>query len=163
MKGDLSSPQTVYFEESQRFPAWLGALLVVSTLVAGIGALTAARAEGATAPLVIAVSASIALVLLMFGALTLKTVVTDRGVHVSGFLFIDRLIAFDGIESAVARVYRPIMEFGGWGYRIGPSGKAYNARGNEGVQLVLKDGRRVLIGSARASELATQITARLKA
>jgi hypothetical protein len=34
---------------------------------------------------------------------------------------------------------------------------AYNVRGDRGVQLVLRDGRRVLIGSQRADELAKAI------
>lgn len=58
------------------------------------------------------------------------------------------------IKSAEARDYSPLREFGGWGIRMGPGGKAYNAYGERGVQLVLADGRRVLIGSQRADELA---------
>jgi len=56
-----------------------------------------------------------------------------------------------------ARRYRPIIEYGGWGIRCGWKGWAYNVSGNEGVQLVFRDGRRVLIGSARPAELDTAI------
>jgi hypothetical protein len=157
----MNDPQTVYFEESQRFPAWVGALLLVSVVIAGLGAL-AAVGPGQWVAVLIAGAAGLALASLLLGALTLKTVVTDAGVRVKGLLFINRLIAFADIESAAARRYDPIMEYGGWGYRIGRSGKAYNAQGDEGVQLALKDGGRVLIGSARANELAAQISAQLK-
>ena len=36
-------------------------------------------------------------------------------------------------------------------------GKAYNVSGNEGVQLELTNGKRILIGSQRADELADAI------
>lgn len=56
-----------------------------------------------------------------------------------------------------ARTYRPILEYGGWGIRCGWRGRAYNVSGNRGVQLVFRDGRRVLIGSSRPSELEAAI------
>ena len=46
---------------------------------------------------------------------------------------------------------------GGWGFRWGSSGRAYNLRGNRGVQLTLADGGRLLLGSQRADELAAAI------
>jgi len=47
-----------------------------------------------------------------------------------------------------------MREFGGWGIRTsGDGGRAYNAYGNMGVQLVLTDGKRVLVGTQRAEEL----------
>ncbi len=61
--------------------------------------------------------------------------------------------AWEDIESAEACTYRPIAEYGGWGVRSGRGGKAYNVSGNRGVQLVLRDGRRVLVGSRRPEDL----------
>ncbi len=57
------------------------------------------------------------------------------------------------INSAFAREYSPIREYGGWGVRVSRSGRAYNAYGNNGVQLVLSDGSRILVGSQRSAEL----------
>ena len=57
------------------------------------------------------------------------------------------------IQSAGARRYSPLREFGGWGIRIGRDGRAYNAYGNRGVQLTLADGSRILIGTQRPEEL----------
>lgn len=59
----------------------------------------------------------------------------------------------DEIETAEVREYSPLREYGGWGVRSGPGGKAYNAYGNRGLQLVVRGGRRVLIGSQRPEEL----------
>jgi hypothetical protein len=57
------------------------------------------------------------------------------------------------VTSAEAREYSPLREFGGWGVRIGPGGKAYSAYGAMGVQLVLQNQKRILIGSQRPVEL----------
>jgi hypothetical protein len=56
-----------------------------------------------------------------------------------------------------ARTYRPILEYGGWGIRYTLKGWAYNVSGNQGVQLELANGQRILIGSQRAEELAGAI------
>ncbi len=59
----------------------------------------------------------------------------------------------EDLRESYACTYRPMLEYGGWGIRYGWKGKAYNVRGNQGVQLVLRDGRRVLIGSMKPAEL----------
>lgn len=65
-----------------------------------------------------------------------------------------RAILLADIAEAKAVTYRPLADFGGWGVRwAGSRGVAYNASGDRGVQLVLRDGRRVLVGSQRPEEL----------
>jgi len=61
------------------------------------------------------------------------------------------------IVSAVARTYRPILEYGGWGVRGLGKRRAFNIAGNRGVQLSMSDGREWLIGSLQAEELAQAI------
>jgi len=71
-----------------------------------------------------------------------------------------RRIACEEIKTAEPRTYRPIAEYGGWGIRGGwrkGIGNAYNVYGNEGVQLELTDGKRVLFGSQHAAEFATAL------
>ncbi len=51
------------------------------------------------------------------------------------------------MQSAEARIYRPIREYGGWGIRYGRYGKAYNISGNQGVLVTLLNGNTVLFGS----------------
>lgn len=157
----MNADGAIYSEQQQLSPR-LQAFIYVSTAVAGLGAYYATRATpGAEFGFYVMLGAMI-LVAVLFRTLTLTTNVTAEGVVVKGMWFVNRLIRFSDIASAAARQYKPIMEYGGWGFRIGPSGKAYNAQGDEGVQLVLKDGGRVLIGSQRAHELAGVIAARLK-
>lgn len=72
---------------------------------------------------------------------------------------LQRLIAREEIAAAEPLDYRPLGEFGGWGIRGWGRRVAYNVRGNQGVELTLLDGRRVVIGSQRPVELAAAIAA----
>ena len=59
----------------------------------------------------------------------------------------------DEIESIESVIYRPIGDFGGWGIRFGFKAKAYTTKGNKGVMINLKTGRKVLFGSQKSKEL----------
>jgi hypothetical protein len=63
------------------------------------------------------------------------------------------------IVRAYERAYDPLREFGGWGIRKGKMGQAFTFRGRDGVQLELRSGKRVLIGSQQAAGLAAAIRA----
>jgi hypothetical protein len=71
--------------------------------------------------------------------------------------FLTRQIPLDTIQRWEARTYSPIWEFGGWGIRGGFGKRAYSVSGNQGVELELFDGQRVMIGSQRAPALAEAI------
>lgn len=90
-------------------------------------------------------------------AAKMTTQVDDDGITIRTLFFINRRISYDEIVTAQSVVYKPLRDFGGWGYRIGPGGKAYNMSGNLGVQLVLTRERRVLIGSQKPDDLAAAI------
>jgi hypothetical protein len=61
------------------------------------------------------------------------------------------------IRSAKAVQFDPVAEYGGYGIRSGPRGRAFIAQGNEAVQLELGDGGKILVGSQRPEELAQMI------
>jgi hypothetical protein len=63
------------------------------------------------------------------------------------------------IEKAYVRDYSPLKDYGGWGYRLSTKGKAYNVRGNKGLQLELKNGQKILIGTQKAEALERVINA----
>jgi len=65
-----------------------------------------------------------------------------------------RRLGPEDIREYEVRTYSPFREYGGWGIRWGLRGKAYNVSGDRGVDLLLMDGRRVLIGSQRPEDLA---------
>lgn len=57
------------------------------------------------------------------------------------------------IESIEVRKYNAFKEFGGWGIRWGAGGKAYNVAGDMGIQLTFKNGKKLLIGTAKEKEI----------
>ena len=68
------------------------------------------------------------------------------------------LVPVAAISKAAVREYSPLKEYGGWGVRMTRlNGRAYNAYGNRGVQLVLADESLILIGSQRPEELLTAL------
>jgi hypothetical protein len=101
----------------------------------------------------------VALLLLSLGG-KLVTEVRSDALYVQHYPLTRRhCFPYGEIASCEARTYRPIREYGGWGvrYGLGGRGKAYNVSGNEGVQLVFASGKRLLIGSKRAGEVAQAI------
>jgi hypothetical protein len=84
-------------------------------------------------------------------------------VYIRYFPILRRRIALADIERADARRFNPIIEYGGWGVKGWMMGRiSYSVSGTWGVELELNDGRRVMIGSRRADDLAEAITAQLK-
>jgi hypothetical protein len=90
----------------------------------------------------------------IFGyAVRLITEVTNAGVRVGIYPFKMREISHKDIDTAMEREYSALREFGGWGVRVSKHGKAYSAYGEKGVQLLLRDGSAILIGSQKPAEL----------
>jgi hypothetical protein len=87
----------------------------------------------------------------------LVTEIRDDGVYMQYAPLHRRLRGYKWSELADfhTRQYRPIREYGGWGLRIVSFGKgtAYNVSGNQGLQLIFNDGKKVLIGTQRRDEL----------
>jgi hypothetical protein len=70
------------------------------------------------------------------------TTLTLRTVHRQWLCF-----AKDEIASFESLKYRPILEYGGWGIRMGKNGKAYTVSGDRGVRFVFTDKKKLLIGT----------------
>ncbi|CAN5480808.1 hypothetical protein BH11BAC1_BH11BAC1_28590 [soil metagenome] len=91
----------------------------------------------------------------------LETEISEVGISYRFFPFHARqqTIAWTEIEKGFVRKYYPISEYGGWGLRLGlfRSGKAYNVSGNMGFQLVLKNGKSLLIGTQKPEEIQTAL------
>lgn len=161
-----------HFDETQRFTQpWIWVLLVGSlALTLGVGAWATYQQIWRGIPwgdnpmsdtgLLIYDAASLLFsggIVALMRSLRLETFVDASGIYVQMRPLHRRPIHydFDELASVKARTYAPILEYGGWGIRgSSEKNKAYNVRGERGVQLAFKDGRRVLIGSQRADELA---------
>jgi uncharacterized membrane protein len=96
---------------------------------------------------------------LLFLYLKLVVTVTNESIDIHFRPLTRRTIPIDEVTHVEARTYSPIWEYGGWGIRGFSSNRAYNVSGNRGVELVLKDGRKVMIGSQQADNLARAIAA----
>ena len=84
----------------------------------------------------------------------LKTRIDEKGIHYQFFPlhFSVKTIYWHQISKAYVRSYKPISEFGGWGLRGGffynkGKEKAINVSGDIGIQLQLKNGEKLLIGT----------------
>ena len=95
------------------------------------------------------------LIPLFFYFLELRTVLNKHGfayqffpIHLKYYK-----INFDEIDSIESVIYRPIGDFGGWGIRRGFKAKAYTVKGNKGIMINLKTGRKILFGSQKSKEL----------
>jgi hypothetical protein len=72
--------------------------------------------------------------------------------------FISREISLADIVRYEARTYHPIREYGGWGIRWWFGQRyAYSVSGNQGVELELSTGEKIMIGSQKPVELAQAI------
>jgi hypothetical protein len=156
--------QAILFEEEQTFSkAWAGLMLgimgCVALLFASIALLEPAKAGGMmTSSILMAVVLGGITVLLY--TTRLKVRVDAEHIHIHYFPFFKRDIPLADIDQWEPRTYRPIVEYGGWGIRSSWGGRnsAYNMKGNQGVQLVFANGKRLLIGSQRAEEFTAAIS-----
>ena len=163
-------PDPIIFREQQRFKQWWLWLLVygITTLMwwAFFQQIIRGRSWGTTpAPnwLIWLMWPVFGLGLpALFHTMTLIVEVRPSRVEIRYRPFVNRSIALSDIEQVTARTYKPIEEYGGWGIR-GWSGQriAYNVSGDQGVELLLRDGRSVMIGSQQPETLALAITAQM--
>jgi hypothetical protein len=171
----MTEEKDLIFREVQTFSSTLRWLLVVFMAVSVVIFAIALR-ETITNPettnifvpsilSIIAMAIPIAVTILFF-ILKLETEVRTDALYVRFYPMHIRFKKFPGEKLAefYARQYRPILEYGGWGIRCSftGKGKAYNVSGNKGVQLVLTNGKKLLIGSQKPDELAAAIDKMLK-
>ncbi|WP_372745720.1 hypothetical protein [Lutibacter sp.] len=92
------------------------------------------------------------IVALLFVFLKLKTRVDEIGIHYKfyPFQFNFKTIPWKNIAKCYIRKYEAISEYGGWGIKYSfftKRGKCYTTKGNIGLQLELKNGKKILFGT----------------
>lgn len=88
----------------------------------------------------------------LFFRLKLTTQFVDSYVVIRYWPFLWRplQISKEDIKQIEIRTYKPLLEFGGWGYRIGWNGfTAYSTHGKTGVFIEYKQGKKVMIGTQK--------------
>jgi hypothetical protein len=143
------------FRETQRFTQWWLWLILISSWIVMVSALVMEPPKTILEAIVLGL---LALSLpILFWQMRLITRVTDAGIYVRyiPFHFKEQFYAWEAIESAQVRTYNPLKEYGGWGIKYGfnGQGKVYNVAGNQGLQLVLKSGDKLLIGTQKPIEI----------
>jgi hypothetical protein len=85
----------------------------------------------------------------------LETKVDPKGIYYRFNPFISawKFIPKEELEYYEVKKYKPILHYGGWGYRIGIKGRALNVRGNMGLDIKMKDGKKLLLGTQKPTEL----------
>lgn len=98
------------------------------------------------------------LVFLLIVFIRLKTKIDENGIsyQMSPFHLQPRLIPWRELSKCFVRKYSPLTEYGGWGIRgfqrkgfwdFRNKGMAFNIKGDRGIQLIFKDGGKLLIGT----------------
>lgn len=144
-----------FFEERQRpAVALIASGVVAVTLAAGWAMWLSARLDEVRWQLFV-IPGFAALVL----ALTrMTTTVTLYHVRIAISPFPRKTIALAEVAQWEVVAYRPLLHYGGWGWRWSPSrGWAYTMRGNRGVMIHPQGRKPFLIGSRRPEELAAAI------
>jgi len=99
-----------------------------------------------------------------FARMKLQVMIDENGIHYRFPFFIIKevLIPRDKIERYEVRKFKPLVEYGGWGYkqgihrkfkRLSKKGAALTIKGTIGLQLYFKDGKKLLIGTQRAEAI----------
>lgn len=160
---DTRADNALVFREVQRFH-WVFYVIVAVPLVAAVVfamiAIGKGGQEGGNIPVCGWIALGSLAPCVIFFFVKLVTEVRDDGLYVQLFPFHLRLkqIALEEVERFESVTYQPFAEYGGWGIRwSGGQDKAYNARGNRGVRLWFTNGKKLLIGSQQAQELAEAI------
>lgn len=152
------------FEEKQRFTQWwlyaiqaavlLGVLYVVYDWYQH-KYLVDAASRNEIIIIILVVFLTVFPIIAILSFLNLQTRIDERGVHYRFFPFqmTERKIEWKELNQCYTRTYKPIKEYGGWGYRVSfGKGKAYNVKGNQGIQLETKDGKKLLLGTQKPEE-----------
>ena len=148
------------FKEEQRFTqTWLIVLLSISTIIPLIIIVTEYYKGKTTLNELLL---TIGIVVVSCGFIfffKLKTRIDEIGIHYQFLPFHLSLktINWTEINKAYVKTYDPIGDFGGWGLKGGSlwnksKGKAINVSGDIGIQLDLKNGQKLLIGTKKENE-----------
>lgn len=145
------------FKEGQRFTqTWVIVLIIISCFVPLVLMLSYYLKEDSSIALseLYSTAAITVLASALIFLFKLSTRIDEKGVHYQFFPFHFKLktIPWTDIDKAYVRKYDAISEYGGWGLKGGffwkkSKGTAINVSGDTGIQLELKNGKKLLIGT----------------
>ncbi|MCG9791865.1 hypothetical protein [Flavobacterium algicola] len=145
------------FKEEQKFTQWwLLLMLIVITLIPIYGCyqqIVLDRKFGdkpiSDKGLVIAAIVSFG-ILLLFLFSKLKTSIDGKEIRINFFPFTNKVIQWNEVKSAKLITYN----FVGYGIRLFTKyGTVYNTKGNKGLAIEFKNGKKILVGTQKTEEL----------
>lgn len=97
-------------------------------------------------------------VFVLFYFLKLKTRIDEKGVYYQylPFHFSYRFLPWNSISKCCIRNYDAIFEYGGWGLKFSfrkSKGKSFTVKGDVGLQLEFRNGKKILIGTQKKEEI----------
>ena len=164
--------ERIFFKEEQRFSSfWMYLFIVIiftialfptvvalySQLILGVPYGEEPSTNESLLVLLVVLLIMFVVTMLLFSKMKLVTEVKKEGFFYKypPFIVKFKLIRKEEIEKYEVRKYSPIREYSGWGIRYswGKSGRAYNVKGNIGLQLYLVDGKKILFGTQRGDAI----------
>ncbi|MDD5506989.1 MAG: DUF6141 family protein [Bacteroidales bacterium] len=153
----------IYFTERQRFnQPWIWALNLITAgifivvIIIQLFVYMPAGNNPSTDYLVVLFLLIPIGLMFLFYLIRLETEIRRDGIYVrfSPFIRRTRIYRWEDVKSCYVRKYSPIGEYGGWGYRMAGKrvGIAFNVSGNMGIQLELKNGKKILLGTRKPEE-----------
>jgi Na+/melibiose symporter-like transporter len=81
--------------------------------------------------------------------------IEKEGIYIRYFPFHFKPLFFNWseIDHFELRKYDPLSEYGGWGLKGSKNNRAYNVSGDMGLQITLKSGRKLLVGTANPKKM----------
>lgn len=151
------------FEEKQRFnQIWLWTILIgISTIILYQVSFSLIRQNEDTPLSTTSILTVLGPILFVIGLLALffyarlSTRISNNDIQITfrPFFGKPKVIKWIDIEAVKVRKYNALLEYGGWGIRFGWKGRAYNTSGNMGMQILMKSGKKILIGTHKPKEL----------
>lgn len=154
--------QKILFSETQRFTQWwIWTIFIVTNgiLLAGCYIQLVLGKPFGDKPMsdtgLILITTSLLPGTLLFFLTNFKTEITKDAVYFKYFPFHfgKRSYGLKDIADAKVISYHPLQDYGGWGIRYGKNGKAFNVKGNKGLFITFKDGKKRLLGTQKPDEL----------
>lgn len=164
--------EKILFKEEQRFNQWWIWLILIVAIFASLGPLAygiyyqevigepwgnnPASTETLIYILIFTFLVMVG-VFAMIWIMKLKIKITYEGIwfHFPPMINKWRFIKKEEVDRYEIRTYKPNLEFGGYGWKGLRKKRAMIIKGNTGLQLYLKDGKKLLIGTQRKQAINT--------
>lgn len=104
-----------------------------------------------------AIGLVIAVAMIIFFGSKIEVKISNEGIRYRYPVFVrkEKFIPRSEIATVFVGKYHPLLEYGGWGWRVKRFGnkRAYNVSGNKGLKVILTNGKQIVFGTLREAEM----------